>query len=274
MKPATRRQWVKDLVQVHRISERRVCGLIEIQRSSYYYQPKPRDDEAIRQRLRDLAFSRPRYGYRRLYILLRREGWRVNHKRVLRIYREEGLSVRSKKRRKRIARLRVVPPPPTRINERWSMDFVADQLATGRRFRALTVIDHFSRECVLIEAAVSLPAIKVTEALDRVMAERGQPQVITTDNGTEFTSRHLDAWAHQRGVKLDFIAPGRPVENCYIESFNGKFRDECLSENWFDGLASARLSIEEWRLDYNKNRPHSSLGNLAPEQFVARAMGL
>lgn len=274
MKPATRRQWVKDLVQVHGTSERRVCGLIGIQRSSYYYRPKPQDDEAIRQRLRDLAFSRPRYGYRRLYILLRREDWQLNHKRVLRIYREEGLSVRSKKRRKRIARLRVMPPPATGINEHWSMDFVADQLATGQRFRALTVIDHFSRECVLIEAAVSLPAVKVTEALDKVMADRGQPRIITTDNGTEFTSRHFDSWAHRRGIKLDFIAPGRPVENSYIESFNGKFRDECLSENWFDGLVSARLAIEEWRQDYNKNRPHSSLDNLAPEQFLARVGGL
>lgn len=274
MKPATRRQWVKDLVQVHGTSERRVCGLIGIQRSSYYYRPKPKDDEAIRQRLRDLAFSRPRYGYRRLYILLRREDWQLNHKRVLRIYREEGLSVRSKKRRKRIARLRVMPPPATGINEHWSMDFVADQLATGQRFRALTVIDHFSRECVLIEAAVSLPAVKVTEALDKVMADRGQPRIITTDNGTEFTSGHFDSWAHRRGIKLDFIAPGRPVENSYIESFNGKFRDECLSENWFDGLVSARLAIEEWRQDYNKNRPHSSLDNLAPEQFLARVVGL
>jgi putative transposase len=247
---------------------------MEIQRSSYYYRPKAKDDEVLRQRLRDLAFSRPRYGYRRLYILLRREGWRVNHKRVLRLYREEGLSVRCKRRRKCSALLRVVPPPARRINEHWSMDFVADQLATGQRFRALTVIDHFSRECVLIEAAVSLPAIRVTEALDKVMAERGQPQVITTDNGTEFTSRHFDSWAHQRGIKLDFIAPGRPVENCYIESFNGKFRDECLSEHWFGSLASARLTIEQWRLDYNKNRPHSSIGNLAPEQFVARVMQL
>jgi putative transposase len=274
MKPAAQRQWVKDLVQVHGTSERRVCGLIGIQRSSYYYRPKPKDDEAIRQRLRDLAFSRPRYGYRRLYILLRRESWQVNHKRVLRIYREEGLSVRSKKRKKRTARLRVVPAPPTRINERWSMDFVADQLATGQRFRALTVIDHFSRECVLIEAGTSLPAAKVTEVLDKMIAQRGQPDVITTDNGTEFTSRHFDSWAHHRGIKLDFIAPGRPVQNCYIESFNGKFRDECLNENWFGSLATAKLAIEKWRLDYNKNRPHSSLDYLAPEQFVERVMGI
>lgn len=229
---------------------------------------------AIRLRLRDLAFSRPRYGYRRLHILLLREGWLVNHKRTLRIYREEGLAVRSKKRKKRIARLRVVPPPPSGINQRWSMDFVADQLRTGQRVRALTVIDHFSRECVLIEAGVSLPALRVTEALDKMMVERGQPNVITTDNGTEFTSRHFDSWAHHRGIKLDFIAPGRPVENCYIESFNGKFRDECLNENWFRNLATAKLAIEKWRLDYNKNRPHSSLDNQTPEQFVARIMGI
>ncbi len=269
-----RRKWVTDLVKAHGISERRGCGLIGIHRSCYYYKAKPKDDEPIRQRLRDLAYSRPRYGYQRLYILLRREGWQVNHKRVLRIYREEGLAVRSKKRKKRIARLRVVPPPAKRMNEHWSMDFVSDQLATGQRFRSLTVIDLFSRECLLIEAHRSFPAVKVTEALDKMMITRGQPLVITTDNGTEFTSRHFDSWAHQRGIKLDFIAPGCPVQNCYIESFNGKFRDECLNENWFDSLASARLSIEQWRLDYNKNRPHSSLDDLAPEQFVARVMGL
>ena len=153
------------------------------------------------------------------------------------------------------------------------MDFVSDQLATGQRFRALTVIDLFSRECVLIEAGTSLPAIKVTEALDKIMTDRGQRRVITIDNGTEFTSRHFEFWAHQRGIRLDFIAPGRPVENCYIESFNGKFRDECLSENWLGSLSSAKQAIEIWRLEYNKNRPHSSLENLAPEQFVTSAMG-
>jgi len=193
---------------------------------------------------------------------------------VLRIYREEGLAVRSKKRKKRTTRLRVVAPAATKINEHWSMDFVSDQLATGQRFRALTVIDLFSRECVLIKADRSFPAIKVTEALDQMMAARGQPLMITTDNGTEFTSRHFDCWAHQRGIKLDYIALPRPVGNCYIESFNGKFRDECLNENWFASLASARLAIEQWRLDYNKNRPHSSLEDLAPEQFVARVIGL
>ena len=269
-----RRQRVNDLVQVHGISERRGCGLVEIQRSSYYYRAKPKDDEPIRQRLRDLAFSRPRYGYQRLYILLRREGWKINHKRVLRIYREQDLAVRSKKRKNRIARLRVVPAAATRINERWSMDFIADQLVTGQRFRALTVIDLFSRECVLIEIGRSMPAARVTEALDKMMATRGQPRMITTDNGTEFTSRHFDSWAHQRGIKPDYIAPGRPVENCYIESFNGKFRDECLSENWFGRMSSARVTIEKWRLDYNKNRPHSSLQDLAPEQYVAKVMGL
>jgi putative transposase len=255
------------------VSERRACGLLGICRSVYYYRRKPRDDEAIRQRLRELAFSRPRFGYQRLYILLRREGWLVNHKRVLRIYREEELAVRTKKRRKLAARLRVVPPPPAKTNDRWSMDFVSDQLITGQRFRALTVIDHFSRECVLIDAAVSFPAVRLTEVLDNMMAQRGQPKVITMDNGTEFTSRHFDAWAHERGIKLDYIAPGRPVENCYIESFNGKFRDECLNQHWFASLASARLVIEAWRLDYNKNRPHSSLDDLAPEQYVARMAG-
>lgn len=225
-------------------------------------------------RLRDLAASRPRYGYRRLHVLLVREGWRVNHKRVLRLYREENLQVRTKRRRKVASQPRLQLPAPDQVNERWSLDFVHDELTHGRRFRALTVIDHFSRECLAIEVNNSLPAEAVTRVLDRVVAERGAPMALTLDNGTEFTSKHFDAWAYRSGIQLDFIRPGRPVENSIIESFNGKFRDECLSQHWFRSLAEARAIIEAWRYDYNETRPHSSLGNLAPAEYVSSLVAL
>lgn len=214
--------------------------------------------------------SRPRYGYMRLYVLLRREGWPVNHKRVLRLYREEGLMVRTKRRRKLTSRIRVLPPLPEAANEHWSIDFVSDQLATGQRFRVLTAVDHFTRECLCAEAGFHLRSESVTRALDAVLAERGKPKVITLDNGTEFTASHFDGWAHRLGVQLDFIAPGKPVQNAYIESFNGKLRDECLNQHWFNSLDQAREVLAAWREDFNKTRPHSSLGDVAPEAFRAR----
>ena len=202
-------------------------------------------------------------------MLLAREGWRVNLKKVLRLYREEGLSVRVKRRRKRASHVRVAPELPTKRGERWAADFVADALSDGRRFRALTVIDIYSRECLAIEVDGSLPSQRVTEVLNRVIAKHGKPRTITLDNGTEFTSRHFDAWAWARKIGLDFIHPGRPVENGHIESFNGSLRDECLNTSWFESLADARQTIEAWRLDYNHTRPHSSLGQLPPATYVA-----
>lgn len=223
--------------------------------------------------LRDLAMSRPRYGYRRLHVLLRRRGVLVNHKKVHRLYREEGLMVRRKTRRKIASQLRTTPPVPVRLNERWSMDFVADVLANGTRFRTLNVLDMYTREAVAMEVAFSLPADAVTRALDRAIAERGaQPEVITIDNGTEFTSRHFDKWAHARGIRLDFIRPGRPVENGYVGSFNGKYRDECLSQHWFLGLDDARATIARWRIEYNEERPRSSLGDLAPAEYLSTVL--
>jgi putative transposase len=199
---------------------------------------------------------------------LKREGLVINHKRTERIYREEGLSLRLKKRNKKIAMARVRLPEPERANQRWSMDFVSDSLVTGRRFRALAILDDFSRECLAIEVDTSIGGIRVVSTLERLAELRGLPGVITVDNGPEFAGRALDEWAFKRGVKLNFIRPGKPVENAYIESFNGKLRDECLNQNWFISLKDAREVIEAWRIDYNEFRPHSSLGDLSPVEYL------
>ena len=252
------------------MSIRRVCGLLQLQRSSWHYTSHARDDRALRMRLRELAASRPRFGYWRLYTLLRREGWTDNHKRVYRIYREEGLSLRSKqKRRKRGSHTRVRPAPASGPNQRWSMDFVSDTLDNGRRFRTLTIVDQFTREALAVEADYSLPARRVSATLDRLAQTRGLPQTITVDNGPEFFSKELDSWAYKRGVKLDFIRPGRPVENAFIESFNGRLRDECLNSEIFLTLEHAQRTLAEWKRDYNDERPHSSLGGLTPSEFAA-----
>jgi putative transposase len=223
-------------------------------------------------RLRELALARPRFGYRRLTVLLRREGWKVNAKRVLRLYRLEALQVRTKRRKKRASESRLPLPIPQRPNELWTMDFMADRLATGERFRTLNVLDITSRECVGIAAARSFPSDRVTDCLDTWIGEHGKPAGIQVDNGTEFTSNHFDAWAYGRGIAVHFITPGRPTENGVIESFNGKLRDECLNANWFDTLDDARGLIESWRTDYNEQRPHSALGNIPPAQYVANLM--
>lgn len=223
-------------------------------------------------RIRELASSRVRYGYRRLTVLLRREGWIVNTKRVYRLYREEGLQVRVKKRTKRAAHARVPLPEAARPNQRWSMDFVSDRLADNRWFRILTVVDQYTRECLCIHADRSQTGEKVVENMKRLVVERGAPESITTDNGSEFAGHAMDVWAHQAGVKLDFIRPGRPVQNGYIESFNGRLRDECLNTEVFSNLADAREKLQCWQRDYNQTRPHSALGDRTPEEF-ARTLG-
>ena len=225
-------------------------------------------------RLRDLALARPRYGYRRLTILLRREGWDVNAKRVYRLYREEGLTVRVKRRKKLASHPRLRPPTAARVNDRWSMDFVADSLSNGGRIRVLTVIDTFTRECLALKIARSLPSRSVTEELDTVIAKRGVPRTIQVDNGSEFTSNHFDAWAYCRGIDVDFIRPGKPVDNAHIESFNGRLRDECLNSGWFESIDDARQVLQDWRRDYNQVRPHSSLGDLPPAAFAAQIQGV
>lgn len=239
-----------------------------LSRGSYFYRSQAKDLSALKMRLRDVAMTRVRFGYRRLTVILRREGWAVGNRRVYRLYRELGLEMRSKKRRKLASAQRVPMEKATRANERWSMDFVTDQLENGRYFRTLTVVGQCTRECPLLEPAQSLTATKVVHALEQVAAERGYPESITVDNGSEFCSRVMDAWAYQHGVRLDFIRPGKPTENGYIESFNGRLRDESLNTHLFWSVEDARNKLEKWRLDYNAQRPHSSLANLPPAAFA------
>lgn len=256
------------------ISERRACGLVGIARSSLRYRPGRCDDGELGERLRVLAFRWQRYGYRRLWVLLRREGCVVNHKRVYRIYRQEGLAVR-KRKRKRVAGWRgEVPSVPTRKNSRWSMDFMSDATERRGRLKVLTVVDDYTRECLAIEVDTSLPGFRVVQVLERLAKMRGLPEEILMDNGPEFTSRVLDVWAHRHGVKLRYIEPGKPTQNPYIESFNGKFRDECLNQNWLMNVIEAKQIIESWRQEYNDVRPHSSLGNVAPAEFARRVSRL
>ena len=254
--------------EAYRVSQRRSCGLIKLHRSSWFYKSRAKDVRALIHRLKELARVRPRFGYRRLYELIRREGWKVNHKRIHRLYVLLGLQVQIRRKIKRSSHLRVPLLKPERVNEHWSMDFVADQLDNGRRFRILTIVDNYSRECPLLEADHSLTAHKVIACLDRLKASRGLPRAITVDNGSEFFSRAMDSWAYRNQVKLDFIRPGKPVENAFIESFNGRLRDECLNTDVFLSLEDARSKLEAWRVDYNTQRPHSSIGNLSPSEFV------
>jgi putative transposase len=249
-------------------SIRKACILVGLPRASYDYKPVVRHDEELREKIRELAHQRRRFGCPRIHLLLRREGLPINHKRTERIYREEGLSLRKRKRRKTAAIARVILPTALRPNERWSMDFVTDNIVTGRRFRALVIVDDYSRECPVIEVDTSLGGRRVVAVLEKLADIRGLPEVITIDNGPEFAGRVLDEWAYRRGVKLNFIRPGKPIENAYAESFIGKLRDECLNENWFISLSHAREVIENWRMDYNEGRPHTSLGGLTPREFV------
>jgi putative transposase len=237
------------------------------------YQHHRDPQEGLRVRLRELAASRVRYGYRRLTVLLKREGWPVNAKRIYRLYTEEGLMVRTTQRKKRAQRQRVPQGSAVRRNQKWSMDFVAQRLADGRWMRVLTVVDQFTRECLALFADASLNGEKVAVVLDRIVADRGAPQSITVDNGTEFASKAVDLWAYQNAVHLDFIRPGRPVENGYIESFNGRLRDECLNVEVFFSVADARHKLALWRQDYNHHRPHSSLADRTPAEFAATTSG-
>lgn len=249
------------------LSERRACELNDMDRSSYRYEPGEDRDTELRTRLTELARQKPRFGYRRLGVLLERSGEAVNHKRLFRIYQEAGLAVR-RRERKRLERGHAGMPLLSRPNQEWSIDFVSDALATGRALRALTVVDGFTKEAPVIQVDSSLSAPRVTRALDEVIAERGKPEGIRVDNGPEFTSRCFVAWAEQRGITLIHIQPGKPVQNSFIESFNGRFRDECLNANWFTSMADARRKIEDWRIDYNQRRPHSSLAYRTPEEFA------
>lgn len=249
------------------LSERRACALVGLGRSTCRYRARRPDWPVLRERLRTLAGERRRFGYRRLHVLLRREGFRVNLKRIYRLYTQEGLTVRRRRRRRRLPRGLPRLAAPTRINERWSLDFVLDVLDDGRRFRLLTVVDEFTRACLAIEVDTSLGGRRVVQVLQRLIETRGTPNMLITDNGPEFISRVLDAWAYGHGIQLHFIDPGKPNQNAYVESFNGRLRDECLNEHWFASLGHARQLIETWRLDYNAVRPHSALGDIPPEEF-------
>jgi putative transposase len=265
---------VHEIRQAYQLNESRACGLVRITRWSNRYQSRRDPQSELRVRLRDLASTRIRYGYRRLTVLLRREGWPVNTKRVYRLYREEGLELRMKKRAKRAAQVRIRLAEAHYPNQRWSMDFVSDRLVDGRWFRILTVVDQYTRECLCAHADRSQTGEKVSAQLERVIALRGAPESITSDNGSEFAGQAMDYWAHQVGVKLDFIRPGKPVENSYIESFNGRLRDECLNVEMFLDLADAQSKIEKWRRDYNEQRPHSALADRTPQEFALVAAQL
>lgn len=238
-------------------------------RSSQRYQAvEPRQDEPVRAALERAAREYPRFGYRRLLIVLYWQGWTMNHKRLWRLYRQAGLSVR-RKRRKRVVRSGWRLPVITQANQQWSMDFVHDACGDQRVFRALTVIDNFTRECLAIEVDHGLSSVRVTRVLEQIIRERGMPESIRSDNGPEFSSRHYLAWCEQRRIRAEHIEPGRPTQNGLVESFNGRLRDECLNANWFWDLRDARSKIEDWRQDYNQQRPHSSLDYQTPAAFAA-----
>jgi len=267
VRPEARRAAVRHVQSSFGLSERSACRALGVPRASQRYVSTKEPQDALLARMRDLASKRPRAGYRTLYRLLRREGCTANHKRVYRLYRIDGLSLRIKRRKRRAASKREQPPIPMKPNDRWAMDFVSDYTSDGRRFRILTLIDTFTRRApgVIVERSIS--GLRLVRFLDEIAAKFGYPKTITVDNGPEFISKALDQWAHAHGVTLHFSRPGKPVDNAFIESFNGRLREECLNTNWFYGLDDARELIGEWLVDYNEQRPHSSLAGLTPAEY-------
>ena len=268
MTVSARREAVR-VMQGHGISERRACRHLGISASVLRYVPRPDRNVELRQKVVALAQEHRRHGYRMIHWLLVTQGQRVNHKRVYRLYRQEDLSVRRRRRKLRAQSERVPLTRPLEPNEIWSMDFVMDQLADGRRLKCLTVLDDCSKESVAIAADTSIPGGYVTRVLDAIAPQRGLPKAIRVDNGPEFRSKAMAVWAYRNSVTLRFIQPGKPIQNAYIESFNGRFRDECLNEHWFTSMAHARAEISRWRSYYNERRPHSALGYVPPAQFAA-----
>ena len=267
MELVDRRAEARWLWEHYLVSARRVCGLLWLGESSYRYVSR-RNDEPLRLRLLEAAREKPRWGYRRLQIVLDQRGEHVNHKRVYRVYREAGLMIR-RKARKRLRREGVSHPALTAANQEWALDFVHDATQSGRKFRALSVVDPYTRECLALEVDTSMGSRRVTRVLDGIIAERGMPQAIRSDNGPEFTSRHFLGWCLERKIELVHIEPGKPVQNAFVESFHGKLRDECLNASWFQNLFDARRKIAAWRKEYNEERPHSSLGYRTPAEFAA-----
>lgn len=254
-----------------KVSIQRACRALKFDTSTYHYKSKRAGQAILRKRIREIAETRVRFGYRRVHVLLRREGWAVSKKRVYRLYREEGLQLRNKTPKRRVkAALRADRTPPSRSNEVWAMDFVHDQLATGRKIRVLTVIDTFSRFSPVVDARFAYRGEDVVRTLEETCRHTGYPKAIRVDQGSEFISRDLDLWAYKNDVTLDFSRPGKPTDNAFIESFNGKFRAECLNAHWFLGLDDAREKLEAWRRDYNELRPHSAIGDKPPVQVHFR----
>ncbi|MBB2707018.1 UNVERIFIED_ORG: putative transposase [Rhizobium aethiopicum] len=268
MTPAAKRRAVAHLVDQHQMSERRACKAIGYCRMTIRYETRRGDDHDLRDRMKALAHERRRFGYRRLHVLLRREGHLVNHKRLFRLYREEKLAVRKRGGRKRAIGTRAPMLIPMAANDRWSLDFVSDQFTDGRRFRVLTVVDDCTRECLALVADTSLSGLRVARELDRIIEGRGKPKMIVSDNGSEFTSNAILQWTDRTKVEWHYIAPGKPIQNAFIESFNGRLRDEFLNETLFSSLAYARSALSNWCSDYNDHRPHSGLGWLTPAEFA------
>jgi putative transposase len=266
--PAARREAAKHLRSAFEMSERRACRVIGADRASVRWRSRRPDETALRERLRALADERRRFGYRRLHVLLRREGHLVNRKRVQRLYREEKLMVRQRGGRKRALGARRPPEVPRGPNQRWSLDFVSDQLTDARRFRVLTVVDDFTRECLALAADTSLSGARVARELDELICRHGSPAKIVSDNGTELTSTAVLAWTDRRAITWHYIAPGKPQQNGFIESFNGLLRDELLNETLFHSLPHARAMLSAWRDDYNKARPHSALKWMTPAAYA------
>lgn len=269
--PARRRDVVRHFQQAYAVSERRACRVSGFGRATHRYQSCRDPLVELRMRLQELALTRVRYGYRRLHVLLRREGWRANHKLVYRLYQEEGLSIRTRSpKRRRACRYRSGRPAVGKINDCWAMDFMSDKLFDDRPFRILTIVDCHTREALATVARTNFRAYQVIDELDRLARLRGKPRSLRVDNGPEFAGRMLDQWAYLNKVELDFSRPGRPSDNAHIEAFNSRLRQECLNASWFLSMADARQRIEAWRCDFNDHRPHSSLGNLTPSQFAAQ----
>jgi putative transposase len=268
------KQVVADVTAHHGYSERRPCALTRLNRSTQR-KPSIRDPRlALRQRMREIVQTRIRYGYRRVHVMLRREGWAVGKNLVYRLYREEGLVLRRKRpRRRKMVVHREARFTPKRPNEVWSLDFVHDQLSNGEKIRALTVVDVFSREALAIEVGRRLRGEHVVEVLNRLVRQRGAPKYLFADIGAEFTGHLVDLWAYHQGTRIDFSRPGKPTDNAFIETFNGSLRDECLNVHWFETLAEARRLIEAWRVEYNESRPHMALGNIPPSEYALRAVG-
>ena len=268
--PAAKRKAVVHLIDSHQVSQRRACDILQVDRSSVRYQAKRGNDAELRDAIKRVARERRRFGYRRINVMLQREGIHMNHKKLRRIYVEEKLQVRRRGGRKRALGTRRPMGMPDGPNQRWSLDFVSDAFTDGRRFRILTVVDDFTKENVALVPDTSISGLRVTRELDQAIAERGQPKTIVSDNGTEFTSMAILKWVQDNGIDWHYIQPGKPTQNAFIESFNGRLRDECLNETLFSSLTDAREELEKWRDDYNYHRPHSSIVNLTPSEFVEK----